>query len=171
MTWMTVEMKSRMRGTAPIRTSNTHCSIHHIATGSIDETKGISNKCWICNTQTHWTDECQRFLAQNHENRLKIAQENHVCYSYLKRAGRDHKLSTVSRRKQCTEKENGIQCSQYHGNTSQYHGNILLDSGGQTSVICIEPAENLPLEGKRVFIKLTRGGGEEEEMTTKAYKV
>ena len=87
------------------------------------------------------------------------------------RAGRDHKLSTFSRRKQCTEKENGIQCSQYHGNTSQYHGNILLDSGAQTSVICIEPAENLPLEGKRVFIKLTRGGGEEEEMTTKAYKV
>ena len=84
MTWMTVEMKSRMRGTAPIRTSNTHCSIHHIATGSIDETKGISYKCWICNTQTHWTDECQRFLAQNHENRLKIVQENHVCYSYLK---------------------------------------------------------------------------------------
>ena len=48
------------------------------------------------------------------------------------------------------------------------HGNILLDSGVQTSLIRIEPAENLRLEGKRVFITITRGGGEEEETTTKA---
>ena len=112
MTWMTAEMNSRMRATAPIRTSNTYHSIHHVATGNKDETKGIRNKCWICKTQTHWTDECQKFLALDPENCLKIAQENHACYSCLKRAGRDHKLSTCSRRKQCTEKEDGIQCSQ-----------------------------------------------------------
>ena len=61
MTWMTAEMKSRMRVTAPIRTSNTHHSIHLVETGNKDETKGKSSKCWICKTQTHWTDECQDF--------------------------------------------------------------------------------------------------------------
>ena len=114
MTWMTAVMKSRMRVTALIRTSNISHSIHHVATGNKDKTKGIRDKCWICKTQTHWTDECRKFLALDPENRVKIAQENDACYSCLKRAGRDHKLSTCNRRKQCTEKEDGIQCSQYH---------------------------------------------------------
>ena len=104
MTWMTTEMKSRMRATAPIRTSNTYDSIHHVVTGNKVGTKGISNKCWICKSPTHWTDECHTFLVLDPENRLKITQENHACYICLKRAGRDHKLSTCSRRKQCTEK-------------------------------------------------------------------
>ena len=115
MTWMTAEMKStRMRATAPIRTSNTHHSIHLVAAGNKDETKRKSNKCSICKTQTHWKDECQKLLALDPENRLNMAQENHACFSCLKRAGRDHKLSTCSRRKQCTVIENGVQCSQYH---------------------------------------------------------
>ena len=98
--WMTAEMKPRMRATAPLRTgSNTH-TIHHVVAGNKRENKTIGYKCWICKTQTHWTDECQRFLALSHDDRLKIAQENHVCFSCLKRAGRDHKLSTCSRRKQ-----------------------------------------------------------------------
>ena len=71
-------------------------------------------RCWICKTQAHWTDECQRFLALNPEERVNIAQENHACFSCLKRAGRDHKLLTCSRRKRCTETENGIHCRQYH---------------------------------------------------------
>ena len=112
--WMTAEMKSRMRATAPLRTgSNTH-TIHHVVAGNKSENKTIGYKCWICKTQTHWTDQCQKFLAVNHNDRLKIAQENHACFICLKRAGRDHKLSTCSRRKQCTESENGIQCRQYH---------------------------------------------------------
>ena len=51
------------------------------------------------------------------------------------------------------------------------HGNILLDSGAQISLICLETAENLRLEGKSVSITITKVGGEEEEMSTKAYKV
>ena len=114
MSWMTAEMKFRMRATAPLRTgSNTH-TIHHVVAGNKSENKTIGYKCWICKTQIHWTDECQKFLALNHDDRLKIAQENHPCFSCLKRAGRDHKLSTCSRRRQCTESENGIQCRQYH---------------------------------------------------------
>ena len=174
MSWMTAEMKSRMRATAPLRTgSNTH-TIHHAVAGNKSENKTICYKCWICKTQTHWTDECQKFLALNHDDRLKIAQENHACFSSLKRAGRHHKLSTCSRRRQCTESENGIQCRQYHhpllhketvtnlrasissmtenseallpvisasigGRDGLYkHGNVLLDSGAQIRLICLE---------------------------------
>lgn len=114
MTWMTAEMKSRMRATAPLRTGSGNPAIHHVATGSRNESKGSGHRCWICKTQAHWTDESQKCLALNHEDRISIAQENHACFSCLKRAGRDHKLTTCSRRKQCTETENGIQCKQYH---------------------------------------------------------
>ena len=112
-------------------------------------------------------------------------------------------MSTFSRRKQCIEKENGIQpvppspltqeanvransasitekseallpviSASIEDRDSLYkHGNILLDSGAQTSLTRIEPAEILRLEGKGVSITITRGSGEEEDMTTKAYKV
>jgi len=51
------------------------------------------------------------------------------------------------------------------------HRNILLDSGAQISLIRLETAENLLLEGKIASITITKVGGEEEEMKTKAYKV
>ena len=47
MTWMTAEMNSAMRATAPIRISNTQLSIHYVATGNKDETKGISTNAVI----------------------------------------------------------------------------------------------------------------------------
>ena len=201
--WMTAKMKSRMRATAPLRTgSNTH-TIHHVVAGNKSENKTIGYKCWICKTQTHSTDECQTFLALNHDDCLKIAKENHACFSCLKRAGRDQKLSTCSRRRLCTESENGIQCRQYHhpllhkkivtnliasissmtenseallpvisasigGRDGLYkHGNVLLDSGAQISLLRLETATSLGLEGKSVSITITNVGGEEEEMITK----
>ena len=51
------------------------------------------------------------------------------------------------------------------------HGNVLLDSRAQISLIRLETAERLGLEGENVSITMTKVGGEEEEMTTKAYKV
>ena len=207
MSWMTAEMKSRMRATAPLRTGSNAHTIHHVVTGNKSENKTIGYKCWICKTQTHRTDECQTFLALNHDDRLRIAQGNHACFSYLKRAGRDHKLSACSRRRQCTESENGIQCGQYHhpllhkktvtnlrasissmtenseallpfisasigGQDSLYkHGNVLLDSGAQISLIRLETATSLGLEGKSISIAITKVGGEEDEMITKVFNV
>ena len=51
------------------------------------------------------------------------------------------------------------------------HGNILLDSGAQISLIRLATAKNLRLEREKVSIIITKVGGQEEEMTTKAYKV
>ena len=116
MTWMTAEMKFRMRATAPLRTGSSQVehNIHHVAAANKHETRNRSHKCWICRTQVHWTDKYQEFLSLNHDC-LKIVQENHAYFSCLKKAGRDHKLSTCSQRKQqCTETENSMQCRQYH---------------------------------------------------------
>ena len=114
MTWMTAEMKSRMRATAPLRTGSSSHTILHVAVENRSENKGSSHKCWICKTQAHWTNECQTFLELNHEDHINLVQENHACFSCLKRAGRYHKITTCSQRKQCTEIENCIQCKQYH---------------------------------------------------------
>ena len=50
-------------------------------------------------------------------------------------------------------------------------GNVLLDSGAQISLIRLDTAESLGLEGKNVSITITKIGGEEEEMKTKEFKV
>ena len=50
-------------------------------------------------------------------------------------------------------------------------GNILLESGALVSLIRMETAENLGLEGKNVSITITKVGGEEQEMKTKEFKV
>ena len=48
---------------------------------------------------------------------------------------------------------------------------VLLDSGAQLSLIRQETAESRRLEGDNISITLTKLRGEEEEVTTKAYKV
>ena len=50
-------------------------------------------------------------------------------------------------------------------------GNVLLHSGTQLSRIRQETVECLGLEGDNISITLTKGGGEEEEIRTKVYKV
>ena len=51
------------------------------------------------------------------------------------------------------------------------HANFVLDSGAQLSWVRFETAKILGLEGKNVSITRTKVGGEEEEMTTKVFKV
>ena len=51
------------------------------------------------------------------------------------------------------------------------NGNVLLDSGAQKSLIRIETATSLGLEGKSVSKTITKVGGEKEEMITKVFNV
>ena len=84
MTWMTAEMRSRMRATAPHRTRSNNHTIHHVhvTAGSRNENKGGSHRCWICKTHAHWTDQYQKFLAFNseerHEHRARKQRLFHV---------------------------------------------------------------------------------------------
>ena len=110
--WMTSEMKSRMRATAAVRSGSSHRgSLNHFR--KEDENQG-KHKCWICKTSTHWPDQCRKFEALSIDDRIKSAMDNHVCFSCLKKAGRNHRLSNCSRRKKCTNTDNGRECPQEH---------------------------------------------------------
>ena len=113
--WMSSEMKSRMRATAPVRcvSQSPRSSINHIQ--QKDPTSmPFRDKCWVCHTSSHWTDHCDKFKGMSSANRFKMVKENHVCFSCLKKAGKGHNVSTCSRRRQCTEMINGLQCKHYH---------------------------------------------------------
>lgn len=114
--WMNTEMKSRMRATAALRSTGppTRHPVGHFGSDINAPKSGLPHKCWICKNSSHWTDQCQKFASLNLEDRIKAVKENHACFSCLKRAGRDHRSSNCSRRRQCPEKSNGIQCPYYH---------------------------------------------------------
>lgn len=84
MTWMTVEMKSRMRATVPLRTSNGSFSVHNVNKVNDDRNKAPHNKCWLCKSPTHWPDQSQKFAALNADDHLKAMRDNHACFSCLK---------------------------------------------------------------------------------------
>ena len=111
MSWMASEMKSRMRATTPLR-SNWHYAKGNV--GNIAETENRQSKCLLCKASTHWTDQCHKFLAMSPAERSNLVKENHACFSCLKWAGRNHNVSTCSRRRQCPETTKGQQCKFYH---------------------------------------------------------
>ena len=115
MNWMTSEMKSRMRATAPVRSGGlpTRRKINQV-NGNIENAEKNRNKCWLCKNSSHWPDQCQKFATMTFDERLQAAKENHVCFSCLKKAGRDHRQANCNRRKQCDKIENGNQCTSTH---------------------------------------------------------
>ena len=126
MSWMTIEMKSRMRATAPVRTSSSsgRRTVNHV---QLDRENKSRHKCWFCRDSSHWPDQCQKFAALSIDNRIKAAKTNHVCFSCLKRAGKEHRQANYSRRKQCTKTESGTQCTQTHH--SLLHKNNAVNIG------------------------------------------
>lgn len=133
--WMNTEMKSRMRATAPLRSTGPPARhpVCHIGSDFNAPKAGLPHKCWICKNSSHWTDQCQKFASLSLENRIKAVKENHACFSCLKRAGRDHRSINCSRRRQCPEKSNGSQCPYYHH--PLLHGAIQSTVATITSVI------------------------------------
>ena len=132
MSWMTSEMKSRMRATAALRSSK-HLNVNQI---SAFEGKGtVNHKCWLCKVSTHWTDQCQKFTSMSPSDRLKAVKENHGFFSCLKRAGRDHNVSNCSRRRQCSESFNGSQCKYFHH--PLLHGANVTNSATALTVLSV----------------------------------
>ena len=111
--WMTVEMKSRMRATAPVRSSSNRRQVNTVY-GEADVSGKIRHKCWFCSNSNHWPDQCEKFAARSVDDRISAAKTNHACFSCLKKAGRDHRQANCSRRKQCTKVERGNQCTSTH---------------------------------------------------------
>ena len=109
MSWMTSEMKSRMRTTALLRSSK-HQNVNQIS--AFEEKGSVNHKCWLGEVSTLWTDQCQKFTSVSPSDRLKAVKENHGCFSCLKRAGRDHNVFNCSRRR--SESFNGSQYKYFH---------------------------------------------------------
>ena len=173
MKWTTVEMKSRMRATAPLRSASHQRSINHIRVA--ESSSKIRQKCWYCKNSSHWPGQCHKFAALSVEECLNTAKESNVCFSCLKPAGR-------RRRQKCTRNENGKECAYSHhpllhisktvkvsviplssqreallpmlrvksyGQFGfQKQGNVLLDSGAQVSLVREETAAMQGLKGK-----------------------
>ena len=112
MNWMNVEMKSRMRATAPIRVGTSgKRPVNHFR---YDSDKSVWHKCWLCKTSSHWPDQCPILISLIIDERIATAKANHLCFSCLKRAGRGHTMDNCKRKQQCAKMENGTRCPQQH---------------------------------------------------------
>lgn len=101
-----------MRATAQIRVGPPHrCHINHVRADGDNPSR---HKCWVCKTSAHWPDQYPKFAALSIEDRIKSAKTNHVCFSCLKRAGREHQMDNCSRSRRCKKMENGSQCPHNH---------------------------------------------------------
>ena len=85
MEWMTVEMKSRMRATASIRSAGLcRRNMNHFG---YEKDQSERHKCWFCKDLTHWHDQCTKLGSMKVEERINLVKSNHVYFSCLKRAG------------------------------------------------------------------------------------
>ena len=112
MNWMNVEMKSRMRATAPIRVgSSGKRPVYHFKS---DSDNPVWHKCWLCKTSAHWPDQCPKLISLSVNDRIATAKANHLCFSCLKRASRGHAMDNCKSKQQCTKLENGTRCPHHH---------------------------------------------------------
>ena len=125
--WMTGEMKSRMRATAPLRTGSSTRSVNHFLKDDSGKGNATWHKCWMCRNLAHWPNQCQKFAALSVDERLKTAKENHVCLGCLKRAGRERRVENCTGRQRSTKQENGKQCEHYHHPLPHKSNAIRLD--------------------------------------------
>ena len=113
--WMTMEINSRMRAAAPIRSGVSNKQyVNHIAAEEVGNENMQRKKCWICKDSIHWADQCYKFKALGVDERLRAADGNHAYFSCLKKAGHNHKIDNCLKGRQCYKQENGIQCVYKH---------------------------------------------------------
>ena len=63
--WMTVEVKSRMRATAPVRSSASNRIVINSVHGEVQEFGENGHKCWVCSNSRHWPDQCENLAAMS----------------------------------------------------------------------------------------------------------
>ena len=150
MKWMTTEMKSRMRASAPLRNQGrTRWNVTHVGHEEHER-----HKCWLCKTSTHWVDQCSKLEGMSPENRMKLIRENRACFSCLKKTSKNNRAATCSRRRQCTGKVNGQQCKSYHHpllheSSPPSQVGVASVNNGKESMLPVIQAEVLGQEGKR----------------------
>ncbi|XP_041463438.1 uncharacterized protein LOC121414350 [Lytechinus variegatus] len=112
--FLEVEMKARLRSSAPVRSdARFNGAVNQIST-TVASPKRTENRCWVCKSDGHWTDQCTRFTSKSLDERMQMVKDNYACFSCLKKASKDHRISTCKRKKRCTETVDGVQCSYFH---------------------------------------------------------
>lgn len=126
LTWLNLEMKARMRSSAPLRSQSEGRSAHVNQMSMKEKNKPAysdrrhedqppdrfqrQNRCWYCKTDEHWIDQCKRLTSMGAPERLKFLKENRCCFSCLKKAGKNHYMANCRRRQRCPEQG----CTYYH---------------------------------------------------------
>eukprot|EP00057_Strongylocentrotus_purpuratus_P011425 XP_011665899.1 PREDICTED: uncharacterized protein LOC105439066 [Strongylocentrotus purpuratus] len=83
MEWLSQELQTRIRATASIREGRSDSKprqgafIHHLT----QEDKGNEGrkpdfKCWLCKSNDHWVDKCQKVVKMSQEERYELMKEN-----------------------------------------------------------------------------------------------
>ena len=103
------ETKTRRRTSASIRSTSitSQTARVHVTKGQPAIT-GKWKKCWGCETDSHWPDQCPSLLKLTPEERLQKVKDKHACFACMKKAGRGHNMNTCSRKKKCS------QCDSHH---------------------------------------------------------
>ena len=111
---MTIEIKSRMRATAPVRSSAANRRVINSLHGEAKEFGENRHECWVCSNSSRWPDQCEKLAAMSVDERMNVVKKIHACFSCLKKTGREHRQANCCRRKQCTKVEGGRQCDSTH---------------------------------------------------------
>ncbi|XP_030846943.1 uncharacterized protein LOC105438616 [Strongylocentrotus purpuratus] len=175
--WMEIELKARLGSSAPVDAR---------ASGAVNEISTTPARteyqCWMCKSNDgHWTDQCKKFVSKSQEERVQLVKDNYACFSCLKKASQEHRMSTCNRKRRCTETIDGDQLVEsmlpiligeaIGQDDVKKRCNVLLDSGSQISLVKQSFANDLQLQGKRTSISITKLGGAAEELETCMYKV
>ncbi|CAM1296449.1 Uncharacterised protein r2_g576 [Pycnogonum litorale] len=128
--WLSSEKRTQIRIGAAIRSvgsgrinqmSGIKENTNWVNRSSYTENKSTNVKCWMCQTDSHWPDQCSNFNSLTPENRWEKLKKEQACFSCLKKAGRSHNIATCKRRRPCNaEMSNGKKCQQYHHRLLHY---------------------------------------------------
>ena len=144
LTWLDLEMKARMRASAPLRShpESRSANVNQMSVKekskesngnrkeSMQPNKPRQNRCWHCNTDDHWIDQCKRVTSMTASERLKFFKDNRCCFSCLKKAGQNHYMANCRRKKRCPEEG----CSYYHHPLLHTGDNQSEEEGSKNSV-------------------------------------
>ncbi|XP_041456247.1 uncharacterized protein LOC121408709 [Lytechinus variegatus] len=154
LTWLTIELKSRMRASAPVRSDSKSGGVHIVGKAVPNEETKFQpfHKCWICETSSHWLDQCKKFLAMSQIDRLQLVKTNHACFSCLKKAGKEHRMSNCKRRRRCSETSAGEPCKYFHhpllhASTEVRGGNVDVAFAGNSEALL--PIVTVEILGQR----------------------
>ncbi|KAG1671203.1 hypothetical protein GQR58_016538 [Nymphon striatum] len=95
--WLETEKRTRIRTFAAVR-NGPNARINQVSSAPDQRVNWF--KCWSCQSNEHWLDQCQQFQDMSPDERLKRIKDAHACFSCLKKASAGHNLSSCRRQRQ-----------------------------------------------------------------------